>query len=50
MTEQTAVGFRSDRGPVLIALMLSTGLVAIEATITRLRLTASASIMWVRQG
>jgi len=33
VTEQTAVGFRSDRGPVLIALMLSTGLVAIEATI-----------------
>lgn len=33
MTDATAVGFRSDRGPVLIALMLSTGLVAIEATI-----------------
>ena len=33
MAEQTAVGFRSERGPVLIALMLSTGLVAIEATI-----------------
>lgn len=33
MTEQTAVGFRSERGPVLIALILSTGLVAIEATI-----------------
>ncbi|HEU0183396.1 MAG TPA: MFS transporter, partial [Agromyces mariniharenae] len=33
MTEQTAVGFRSERGPVLIALMLCTGLVAIEATI-----------------
>lgn len=33
MTEQSAVGFRSERGPVLIALMLSTGLVAIEATI-----------------
>src|SRR4029078_9922524 len=31
--EQTAVGFRSERGPVLIALMLCTGLVAIEATI-----------------
>ncbi|MET1021790.1 MAG: MFS transporter [Arthrobacter sp.] len=27
------VGFRSERGPVLIALMLSTGLVAIDATI-----------------
>ncbi len=33
MTDQAAVGFRSERGPVLIALMLSTGLVAIEATI-----------------
>ena len=33
VAEQTAVGFRSERGPVLIALMLSTGLVAIEATI-----------------
>src|SRR5689334_21247404 len=33
VTEQTAVGFRSERGPVLIALMLCTGLVAIEATI-----------------
>lgn len=28
-----AVGFRSERGPVLIALMLSTGLIAIDATI-----------------
>src|SRR6478736_7902386 len=27
------VGFRSERGPVLIALMLSTGLVAIDATV-----------------
>lgn len=27
------VGFRSERGPVLIALMLSTGLIAIESTI-----------------
>ncbi|TQJ38766.1 putative MFS family arabinose efflux permease [Arthrobacter sp. SLBN-112] len=27
------VGFRSDRGPILIALMLSTGLVAIDSTI-----------------
>lgn len=33
MTEQTAVGLRSERGPVLMALMLCTGLVAIEATI-----------------
>lgn len=29
----TAVGFRSERGPVLIALMLSTGLIAIDSTI-----------------
>ncbi|QAY74267.1 MFS transporter [Agromyces protaetiae] len=28
-----AVGFRSERGPVLLALMLSTGLIAIDATI-----------------
>ncbi|MEO7017210.1 MAG: MDR family MFS transporter [Leifsonia sp.] len=28
-----AVGFRSERGPVLIALMLTTGLVAIDSTI-----------------
>src|SRR5690242_7320961 len=27
------VGFRSDRGPILIALMLSTGLVAIDSTV-----------------
>jgi EmrB/QacA subfamily drug resistance transporter len=27
------VGFRSDRGPILIALMLATGLIAIESTI-----------------
>jgi len=33
MADTAAVGFRSDRGPVLVALMLSTGLVAIEATI-----------------
>ncbi|MEJ3403602.1 MFS transporter [Rathayibacter sp. YIM 133350] len=30
---QASVGFRSERGPVLIALMLSTGLIAIDATI-----------------
>jgi EmrB/QacA subfamily drug resistance transporter len=29
----TAVGFRSERGPVLISLMLSTGLVAIDSSI-----------------
>ncbi|WP_284975763.1 MFS transporter [Arthrobacter sp. efr-133-TYG-104] len=34
MTETTeGVGFRSRRGPILIALMLSTGLVAIDSTI-----------------
>ncbi|MCZ2404283.1 MFS transporter [Paenarthrobacter sp. Z7-10] len=35
MTTTTAaeVGFRSQRGPILIALMLSTGLVAIDSTI-----------------
>ncbi|MFK0002767.1 MFS transporter [Paenarthrobacter sp. NPDC090522] len=35
MTAETAdgVGFRSKRGPILIALMLSTGLVAIDSTI-----------------
>ncbi|RUR03239.1 MFS transporter [Labedella endophytica] len=27
------VGFRSDRGPILVALMLATGLIAIESTI-----------------
>lgn len=30
---RTAVGFRSERGPVLIALMLSTALVALDSTI-----------------
>jgi EmrB/QacA subfamily drug resistance transporter len=33
VTEPARVGFRSERGPVLIALMLSTGLVAIDSTI-----------------
>jgi EmrB/QacA subfamily drug resistance transporter len=32
-THAEGVGFRSKRGPVLIALMLSTGLVAIDATV-----------------
>ncbi|MFD1213359.1 MFS transporter [Arthrobacter sp. GCM10027362] len=32
-TAAEGVGFRSKRGPILIALMLSTGLVAIDATI-----------------
>ncbi len=30
---RASVGLRSERGPVLVALMLSTGLVAIDATI-----------------
>lgn len=33
MAETTAVGFRSERGPVLIAVMLATGLIAIDSTI-----------------
>src|SRR3954463_11951135 len=32
-TSAKGVGFRSDRGPVLIAVMLSTGLVALDSTI-----------------
>jgi multidrug resistance protein len=32
-TSTAAVGFRSDRGPVLISVMLSTGLVAIDSTV-----------------
>ncbi|MGH8963032.1 MAG: MDR family MFS transporter [Jatrophihabitantaceae bacterium] len=32
-TEQRAVGLRSERGPVLIAVMLATGLVALDSTI-----------------
>jgi EmrB/QacA subfamily drug resistance transporter len=32
-TKAEGVGFRSDRGPILIALMLATGLVAIDSTI-----------------
>ena len=30
---RSAVGLRSERGPVLLAVMLSVGLVAIDATI-----------------
>lgn len=33
MTDTTGVGFRSERGPILIALMMTTGLVAIDSTI-----------------
>jgi MFS family permease len=32
-TSMPAVGFRSERGPVLISVMLSTGLVAIDSTV-----------------
>lgn len=32
-TDEPGVGFRSERGPVLIAVMLTTGLVAIDSTI-----------------
>ncbi|MGN6405124.1 MFS transporter [Sinomonas sp.] len=32
-TKADSVGFRSERGPILIALMLTTGLVAIDSTI-----------------
>ena len=30
---RSGVGLRSERGPILIALMVSTGLIAIDATI-----------------
>jgi EmrB/QacA subfamily drug resistance transporter len=33
MNQGTGVGFRSERGPLLIALMMTTGLVAIDSTI-----------------
>ncbi|TPG34969.1 MFS transporter [Mycolicibacterium hodleri] len=33
MSALAAVGFRSERGPVLISIMLSTGLVAIDSTV-----------------
>lgn len=33
ITSGAAVGFRSERGPVLISVMLSTGLVAIDSTV-----------------
>lgn len=33
MSQSAGVGFRSDRGPILIALMTTTGLVAIDSTI-----------------
>ena len=40
MTTEINVGFRSERGPILIALMLSTGLVAIDATILATAVTS----------
>ena len=33
MTSSTALGLRSERGPILLALMVTTGLIAIDATI-----------------
>ncbi|UOQ58747.1 MFS transporter [Leucobacter allii] len=33
MVSRAQIGFRSERGPILLALMLSTGLIAIDATI-----------------
>lgn len=41
MAHNTSVGLRSERGPILLALMLSTALVALDATIIA---TASATI------
>ncbi|PRZ05032.1 EmrB/QacA subfamily drug resistance transporter [Isoptericola sp. CG 20/1183] len=41
MATNTSVGLRSERGPILLALMLSTALVALDATIIA---TASATI------
>ena len=32
-TERSAVGLRSERGPILLSVMLATGLVAIDSTI-----------------
>ena len=32
-TSRAAVGFRSERGPILASLMLSTALVAIDSTV-----------------
>jgi multidrug resistance protein len=32
-TSASAIGFRSERGPILVSVMLSTGLVAIDATV-----------------
>ena len=33
LSTSAAVGLRSERGPVLLALMVSTGLIAIDATV-----------------
>ena len=40
MTSRADVGFRSERGPILIAIMMSTGLVAIDATILATAITS----------
>ena len=40
MTTRADVGFRSERGPILIALMMTTGLVAIDATILATAITS----------
>ena len=33
MSTSSTLGFRSERGPILIALMLSTSLIALDSTI-----------------
>ncbi|GAB3143958.1 MDR family MFS transporter [Marisediminicola antarctica] len=40
MTSRADVGFRSERGPILIAIMMATGLVAIDATILATAITS----------
>jgi len=40
VTTRADVGFRSERGPILIALMMTTGLVAIDATILATAITS----------
>ena len=40
VTSTVNVGFRSERGPILIALMMTTGLVAIDATILATAVTS----------
>ena len=38
-TAVARVGFRSERGPILISLMLSTGLVALDSTVIATAMT-----------